>query len=69
MWVAPDIHLDHKENRKPPTSFKFNHDWLVEEDFRQIISKNWKLYDPSSRESAMYKFASNIKQVKKLVAR
>ena len=55
-----------KEDKISLTPFKFNHDWLIDEDFIMLIPRNWNLYDPSSRESSMYKFTSSLKQVKNL---
>ena len=74
-WVGNNVWYDHlfiiiqleKEDRKPPFTFKSNHDWLDKEYFTLLIIQNNFFYDPCWWDSVMLQFSSNLKQVKKLV--
>jgi ABC-type transporter lipoprotein component MlaA len=58
-----------KDEQKPPTTFKFNHLWLKEEGFRDMVIQNRRRYNPSIVESAMFQFTANLRKVKKVVAK
>jgi hypothetical protein len=33
------------EEWKPLAPFKFNYPWLIEEDFRALVTRSWKIHD------------------------
>jgi hypothetical protein len=75
-WVRVGGAFDHcpimlqieKKNEKPPSPFKFNHACLEEDEFKALITSNWKRFYPLVGDSAMLQFASNLKRGKKLAA-
>jgi len=60
------LHIEKRDN-KPHGPFKFNHTWLEDEDFINLVSQNWRKYDSSLEDSTMYQFAKNLKKVKKIL--
>jgi len=71
-WLGQVVLLDNLpllvqidfENRKPLVPFKFNYSWLVEEQFKYLVLKNWRHYDSSSGDSAMNQSMENLKRDK-----
>ena len=51
---------------KPPTHFKFNLVWLENEDYREMVKKNWKLLEVQSSDNYMYQMMDNLSTIKKL---
>jgi hypothetical protein len=58
-WIEYGGDLNHmivliqitKEDPKPSSPFKFNHYWLEEDEFVNLVKKEWKHFDVSQRES------------------
>jgi hypothetical protein len=49
---------------KPKAPFKYNPSWAVEEEFRSLVSENWKKYDLGNPESASVQFVASLRVVK-----
>jgi hypothetical protein len=72
-WVGyggPSDHLPillklENEGWKPLAPFKFNHSWLNEEDFRDLVKGIQRLFYSSLGDLAMNKFVDNMKKVKR----
>jgi len=55
-----------KDDQKPPRPFKFNHKRLEDEGLTNMVMKNWKMFEPKTRETMMYRFVINLNNVKKI---
>jgi hypothetical protein len=51
---------------KPSNPFKFNHEWLFDETFHNIIKYSWVLFS-AYEAPAVIQFASNFKNLKQVV--
>lgn len=75
-WVDLGERSDHlpillqidKRDTKPAAPFKFNPEWLNEEECIILVKEKRVGYDPSSRDSASFQFAEFLKKVKNAVA-
>ena len=47
--------------------FKFNPSWALEEDFKQFVLNNWKVFDSSLGSYVANEVIQNLKVVKPLV--
>jgi hypothetical protein len=50
--------------KKIPSPFKFNHAWIQEESFINLVEKNWKKFEGNSGSSTMFQFSNNLIRVK-----
>jgi hypothetical protein len=51
--------------KKPASPFKFNANWIEDEDFQSLVKINWKIYDPADGSPAAVHFVENLKRLKK----
>ena len=51
---------------KPRSPFKFNANWLVNDDFVSLLKASWKYFDVASSLSSTTQFAANIKTIKEV---
>jgi hypothetical protein len=49
---------------KPPSPFKYNPSWILEEDFVSLIKETWIPFDESRAESTSIQFVENLKKTK-----
>jgi hypothetical protein len=56
-----------KDDLKPPAPFKFNSNWLGDEDFIKIVKEERIKYDAQAEGSAMHQFFLNLKRVKRIL--
>jgi hypothetical protein len=49
---------------KLPAPFKFNYNWLPEEDYRNLVSETWVHMMPKSPSSFMRKMVDNLRCIK-----
>jgi hypothetical protein len=50
----------------PPTPFKFNHRWILEEEYKCFIRYVWKPLKQILESSYMFQFAENLVGAKKV---
>jgi hypothetical protein len=70
-WVGYEISSNHlpillqveNEDWKAPIPFKLNHTWLIEEEFRVLITRTWKPFDRNIEDTTIKQFADNLKRV------
>lgn len=48
-----------KEDRKPPSPFKFNSTWLEDEEILNLVKEKWKSFDDTLRVSTSLHSISN----------
>jgi hypothetical protein len=51
------------DEEKPPSPLKFNHIWLLEEDFKKLVEDLW-VHITLSSSTYMFQFVENIAKVK-----
>eukprot|EP01018_Ginkgo_biloba_P039380 Gb_12932 [translate_table: standard] len=72
QWVGSRGESDHfpvllvltEVGKRPPSRFKFNHGWLAEDDFVQLVKGLWLPFDCTLVESASIQFESKLKRIK-----
>ena len=53
----------------PRAHFQFNHTLFIEEDFRGLITRTWKLFNRKFEDVIMKKFANHLKMVKGVMSK
>jgi len=66
---VPTLLYLEKENQNPLDVFKLNYSWLDHKEFITLVSSNWKKFDCSFGELAMFQFDDNLRSVKKVVVK
>lgn len=74
-WVGMGGSSDHLpillnidiDERNPPSSLKFNHTWLMELKFRELVINNWVHYENQTTTSKMKLFSNKINRIKLLI--
>jgi hypothetical protein len=74
-WLGSDAMLAHlpillklaKEDKKPPSPLKFNHLWLLEEDFKSLDFSTCKHVDLYCGDSPMKQVVDNLQKVKDIM--
>ena len=51
---------------KSPIPFKFNPIWLENEDYMEMVKRNWKPLEVQSSDNFMYLMADNLSTIKKI---
>jgi len=55
-----------KEDHKPRIPFKFNPQWLMEQEYWKLAEENWKHLPSDVSSSPMKQFANNITKIKSI---
>lgn len=55
-----------KQDRKPVVPLKFNHLWLLEDDYRKFLEVAWDLLHPLTYTSFMQQMENNLAKVKSI---
>ena len=50
----------------PPVPFKFNPNWLDDEEYRKLVKENWKPIDLQPTEGYMQQMVNNLSKINKI---